>query len=325
MKNSNMRNVRLGTKNTNHQGLNMVVVDYINSHNVIVKFDDGSIIKTEWREFINGSLNNPNYKEKGHGIFRNDRLGEKKLNNQGCLMEIVKYNNANDIIVQFDNIKTNIIHSIYSSFKSGNINNPLYPSVYGIGITGNECPCMNGKDKLKEYRTWVGILERCTKNNQRPRSKAYKDCTVSDEFLYYPNFYKWITSQENYQVWKNTPNFAVDKDILCKGNKTYSPDKCCLVPNRINNLIKLNKARRGNELIGITKSSSGKYIAQCWNGVLKKNIRLGVYDNDIDAFIAYKQYKENLIKSTAETEYKNGVISKACRDALLKYEVEITD
>ena len=38
-----------------------------------------------------------------------------------------------------------------------------------------------------------------------------------------------------------------------------------------------------------------------------------------------QSYKEQLIKETAEIEYKNGVITQACRDALFNYEVEITD
>ena len=240
-------------------------------------------------------------------------------------MKIIKYNHANDIVVQFDDNPKHTVNSSYRHFKNGVTQNPFYPSVFGVGIKGNECPCMNGNEKLKEYRVWEGIIERCTKDALEEKSKTYEDCKVGDDFIYYTNFYKWITSQENYEVWKNTPNFAVDKDILCKGNKIYTADKCCLVPNRINNLIKNNSKRRGNCLIGVYLNNNGEYVSQCWNGLLQKNICLGNYSNEIDAYLAYKEYKEKLIKKTADIEYENGIISKQCRDALYKYEVEITD
>ena len=30
---------------------------------------------------------------------------------------------------------------------------------------------------------------------------------------------------------------GIDKDILVKGNKVYSPNTCCLVPKNVNNLF----------------------------------------------------------------------------------------
>lgn len=319
------KEIRQGQTRINHQGLKMTVVDYVDSHHVYVGFEDKTIVKAEWREFNRGSTINPNYKNNSIEYTRHNRLGEEKINNQGCVMKIVEYNNANDITIQFDNNPEHTIKSYYLHFKNGIAHNPFHPSVYGIGITGTECPCMDGNVKLKEYRAWVDMLKRCTKGFYRNKNMAYEDCEVGEEFLYYPNYYKWITSQENYEVWKNTPNFAVDKDIIVKGNKIYAPDKCCLVPNRINNLIKPNKKRRGECVIGVFKKPNGKFVAQCWDGLLQKNIFLGNYENEMDGFIAYKKYKEQLIKETAEIEYKNGVITQACRDALFNYEVEITD
>lgn len=316
---------RNGQVRINHQGLNMRVIDYVTSHEVYVEFDDGNIVKCGWREFNNGSLNNPNCKEKGWGVLRDDRLGEEKINNQGCKMKIIEYNNANDIVIQFDDNPKYISRSFYRHFKLGMVENPFYPSVFGVGVTGNEAPCMNGNEKLKEYRCWTRMIERCYKEIKKPGDESYEDCWVSDEFLYYPNFYNWIRSQENYEVWRDTFNFALDKDILCKGNKIYAPDKCCLVPNRINSLIKNNSSRRGKCAIGVFKDNYGLYVAQCWNGLEHKNHNLGTYNNEYDAFLAYKKYKENLIKKTAKIEYENGIITKACRDALFNYEVEITD
>lgn len=325
--NNSKANERMYQTRVNNQGLTMKIIKYIEANEIYVQFDDGEIVKTAWREFDKGGVNNPNCKDKGQGYKKDFRIGEIKLNNQGCKMEIVQYNNANSVFVKFNDNTNQVVETTYQSFKNGKTKNPYIPSVYNVGITGVDAPCMDGKKKIKEYRCWVQMIERCYSNNEYTRKKdsTYNNCYVSDEFLYYPNFYNWITHQGNYEAWKYTDNFALDKDILCKGNKIYAADKCCLVPNRINNLIQKNKSRRGEYLIGVYKNDHNQYVAQCWNGIIGKNIILGKFNDEYEAFLAYKKYKEDLIKQSAELEYKNGVITKECRDALLKYKIEISD
>lgn len=323
--NNNKKKERIGVTNVNNQGLIMKVIDYKNTHHVSILFEDGSIVNTEWRSFENGTVRNLNYPITRNKGKKTNRKGEENINHQGCVMRIIQYNNANDLMVQFDDNSDHISKCSYKNFKIGKVDNPFIPSVFNVGIIGNEAPCMDGNKKIKEYCCWIGMLKRCYEEVKSIKNITYEDCWVDDEFLYYPNFYKWIRTQDNYKVWRDTPNFALDKDILCKGNKIYAPDKCCLVPNRINNLIKLGDGNRGKYVIGVTKNLYGQYVAQCWNGLEKKNKCLGTYNNEYDAFLAYKHYKEKLIKETAEIEYKNGIITKACRDALFNYEVEITD
>lgn len=50
--------------------------------------------------------------------IRTNRIGEEKLNNQGCKMKIIKYNGCSDIDVEFDNgvIRNNLT---YGDFKRG--------------------------------------------------------------------------------------------------------------------------------------------------------------------------------------------------------------
>lgn len=50
--------------------------------------------------------------------------------------------------------------------------------------------------------------------------------------------------------------WALDKDILVKGNKIYSPETCCFVPQEINNLFTKRKSCRGTLPIGV------KYIKE---------------------------------------------------------------
>ena len=55
----------------------------------------------------------------------------------------------------------------------------------------------------------------------------------------------------------------MDKDILVKHNKIYSPDTCMFVPQTINNLFVKNNKNRGKSVIGISLHKCGKYVAKC--------------------------------------------------------------
>ena len=309
---------RIGMRRVNNQGLVAEIIEYTSWKEMLVRFDDGTTISTRWDHFTTGLFRNPNVPfDKS---LRKERVGEEAVNKQGCHMKIVEYQNAENVMVQFDNGPNQIIKTSYDNFKKGKTHNPFANTRYGIGNTGNN---FNYKDK--EFQTWCGILERCYSNNQKRKSwPYYKDCTVCDEFLYYPNFLNWIKSQENYETWKNNTDFHVDKDILCKGNKEYSPEKCCLVPGRVNNLVR--NVTGSNRYPGVRQIRlSGKYSAECKDAFLHKNIYIGTFDSEYEAFVAYKKYEEDVIKKVAEKEYADGMISKQCRDALLRYEIDETD
>jgi hypothetical protein len=67
------------------------------------------------------------------------------------------------------------------------------------------------------------------------------------------------------------------------------------------------------------------FSACCHNPFTNKAEKLGVYQTINEAFHAYKRYKEYLIKSVAQIEYNKGNITKKCYEAMMNYEVEITD
>lgn len=50
-----------------------------------------------------------------------------------------------------------------------------------------------------------------------------------------------------------------------------------------------------------------------------------MYNTEEEAFYAYKDAKERYIKSVAEKYFQEGKITKRVYNALMKYEVEITD
>ena len=116
----------------------------------------------------------------------------------------------------------------------------------------------------------------------------------------------------------------LDKDILYKGNKVYSPKTCVFVPQRINKLFTKNDKSRGEYPIGLSYDRSRNKIAvQCNDGVSVKKIGRFNTDQIQEAFQLYKEYKERVIKKVAD-EYKS-YIPKKLYDAMYRYEVEIDD
>lgn len=256
------------------------------------------------------------------------RLGEEKFNYQGCLMKIVVYNNATDIIVEFQDEYRARVHAYYYFFLKGEIKNPYYPSVYGVGMIGIKYPSkLNGKE-VKEYKVWKSLLDRCFNEIEKIKYPTYKEATCCEEWLLYENFYEWVQSQPNYDKWLNGKRWAIDKDILTKGNKVYSPDTCCLVPYNINNLFVKGEAARGDMPIGVYKREDKRGVAfevYCSNPFMCKQEYFGRYPTQEKAFYKYKEVKETFIKQVAQIEFDKGNITRECYEAMMKYEVEIDD
>lgn len=139
---------------------------------------------------------------KKYGVNMN-RLYEEKLNNQGCLMKIVEYNSASDIVVEFQDEYKYRTNTIYANFKSASIRNPYYPSIYVIGITGCKYPTKteNNDRPTKEYSIWRSILERSFVKKIKEKQPTYKDVSCCSEWINFENFYEWLHSQPNFDKW----------------------------------------------------------------------------------------------------------------------------
>ena len=177
----------------------------------------------------------------GRGEKRIDRIGEEKLNNQGYLMRIIEYNSATDILIEFDGEYNGRLKTWYTNFQNGTIKNLFAPSVYEMGIIGNEYPVSINSKITKEYNAWYSMLKRCFDEKYKNKYPAYKYVTCCEDFLYYSKFYEWLHNQPNFNKWIIEENWNVDKDILIKGNKIYSQETCCLVSNEVTSIRKVDK------------------------------------------------------------------------------------
>lgn len=260
--------------------------------------------------------------KKSRGSYREQalsRVGETRRNNMGSLMTVDTYNNSSDVWVRF--IETgNMVNTTWSSFLLGNVKSVYDKSKYGIGYIGE------GEYKVSEngvfsqaYIVWSSMLARIFSHDLQKKQPTYIGCTLAEEWLNYQNFAEWF--EDNYYEIEGHRTH-LDKDILVKGNKHYSPETCVFVPQFINGLF-LRRAAKRVENIPIGVRRSGKKFETLCNDNKGERIYLGVYNTVEEAFEVYKECKEKLIKDIAE-EFKSQIPSKLFK-AMFDYKVEITD
>lgn len=249
-------------------------------------------------------------------------MGEKHITNDGCEVEIIEYFGSLNCTVRFRDEKGVILYNQqYSNISKGQAVNPYYYSVCGVGYFGEgmyKAWDNENKKHFKYYTLWRGMLMRCYDKAIQEKLPTYKDVTVCEEWKCLQNFAKWYEENYNTEIMES---WQLDKDILIKGNKIYSPDTCCFVPHEINMLFVAGKNNRGECPIGVYKCKD-KYRVQI-SIMGNRAIYLGTFNTKEEAFQAYKTAKEAYIKEIAD-KWKSQ-ITEECYKAMINYKVEITD
>ena len=183
--------------------------------------------------------------------------------------------------------------------------------VEGVGVNDADYqtqPTVNGKRIICPfYRKWHAMLIRCYSKKHLKSQPSYVGCSVCKEWLTFSTFKKWMVDQE----WEGK---HLDKDILNKGNKIYSPNGCIFVSNDINSLIVDSGKRRGKHPKGVHyQKAIGKFQVCC--KIRGKSTHVGYYSNAIDASEAYIEFKREHIAKIALTQ------KEPLKSALLTYDV----
>lgn len=196
---------------------------------------------------------------------------------------------------------------------------PYEKTVLNIGYVGN------GKYNYIEdkyvYKSWSHMITRCYDTKYSDKFPTYVGCKVDEYFHNFQNFAEWYYNN----IWIHDGKSYLDKDILIKGNKTYSPNNCILVDNNINCMFTKNYAKRGKYPIGVSIDKRyGSIRAYIYTEDNKRSMK---YCKSIDeAFMLYKNSKERYIKRVADnykSKYPN--FPNKLYEALYNYEVEIDD
>jgi len=346
---------RIGEKNINYQGCPMEIIEYHGAQNLTIQFSCGTIVaKKEYAAFSKGSIKNPKFhigeihtNNQGYpfkiidifgssnctiqyedGVIKEkvpyfdilrgatwkpfNEIGTKYMTNEGYEVEIIEYFNSRNLTIRFS--EQNMLRNVtLHSLRKGAVKNPLHRSVNGVGYLGKYA---HSKVNSLIYDKWGGMMDRCYSKNQEIESPSYLGVSVCKEWHNFENFVDWFEKIYNPVTMLG---FHLDKDILVKGNKVYSPETCELVPPEINFCFVRADKRRGNLPIGVSKSQN-KFEAgiSCGNSRIRKK-----FDTSTEAFLFYKEHKEAYIKELAD-KWK-GCITERCYQAMYNYQVEITD
>ena len=246
-------------------------------------------------------------------LFKTKRYGD---------LIVTKYINHKEVYVKF--LDTGYETKAYfGNIKKGIVRDRTVPSILGVGIIGDEVTKVNG-NRLKEYNLWQGLLERCCCDKFHVKYPTYKDCSVSDNFKYYPYFKEWCNNQIGFNVLDDKGNhFELDKDLLIKGNKAYSEDTCCFIPREINVALIYNQTKKGNHPIGVSYSKvNNKFVVYVKKGEGSREY-LGYFEDASVAFLAYKASKEAYLKELAN-KWKDKIDPRVY-EALIGWEINIDD
>ena len=173
------------------------------------------------------------------------------------------------------------------------------------------------------YGIWYFMYARCypEKSSLIPNA-CYDEASMCD---------LWLNDKDAFAEWYSMNYYecggekmTIDKDLLCRGNKVYAPDKCCLLPQTLNGaLASATKPRiKGGKpyAIGVEFSSyRNKYYAKIQPFGEEKAVLLHYWDTEKEAFQEYKLFKESEIRILA-LRYRDKLPDHIF-DALIKYEV----
>lgn len=129
------------------------------------------------------------------------------------------------------------------------------------------------------------MIRRSYSQKYKESRPTYNNVSVCDEWLRFSKFKAWMETQD----WEGK---QLDKDLLVRGNKIYSPGTCVFVSRQVNMFLIEHGAGRGNWVIGVywdTKAS--KFKACCCNPFTGKQEQLGYFNSEKEAHEAWLKRK----------------------------------
>ena len=168
----------------------------------------------------------------GYKNMRAERIGKEFVNKEGCVFKIIEYTTNYDIVVMFLDEYGAKVHTKYQSCENGNVKNPYYKSVCGVGCLGLNSdgtkPLVSIKGKqTKEYKTWTAMIDRCYNENHKWYCQyGAKGVFVDERWLVYANFLEDIKDLPGYDIWIKNDGYSLDKDELSSDVVCYSKETC---------------------------------------------------------------------------------------------------
>lgn len=195
--------------------------------------------------------------------------------------------------------------------------------VRGIGINDADSPVARYEligVKFKKvwrcpfYSKWEHMLERCYGKTYHDTNPSYIGCSVDQAWHTFSVFKRWMETQD----WHGK---ELDKDLIDRGNRVYSPDKCIFISPELNKFMTASDASRGLMPMGVgIKRSTGKLYARCCNPFTGTQEKIGSFICEIEAHARWQSRKhehalvlasmekDERIASALRTRYAPGTI-----------------
>lgn len=239
--------------------------------------------------------------------FKNKYLGETRGSpDKYGYYKVESYLGKDKYLVRFYNGYT--VEVVSQQIKHNSVYNPYHPKIHGVGYKGDglyDSSKRGCKSSTRLYNTWRNLLNRC----YNPDYKEYhlyggKGVRVCEEWHDFQNFASW------YDI--NIPEkWHMDKDILLKGNLTYSQDTCIGVPAELNSFVTSNVTKKGsNNYTGVYYVKEGRWKVACY-GTEGKQVIIGYTNTELEGVRLYREEKVRLAKDLAE-KYKGIVDQRVC-------------
>lgn len=187
--------------------------------------------------------------------------------------------------------------------------------VYGIGI--NDAPYQttikinNVLYTCPYFSRWVYMMSRCYGKAWLKNHPTYLGCSVAPVWYSFMAFRSWMMTQQ----WEGQ---QLDKDLLSKEKKIYSPETCLFVSSQVNSLFNERENAQGDLPLGIY-ARNGKFEVGVSVGKAKRTW-VGAYDTVPNAIDAYLEAKSKVVRKVANEQNRPEV-----RQAILEYLAFFTD
>lgn len=204
-------------------------------------------------------------------------------------LRILKYHDSMNCDVIFDT-GTKLYGIPFYYLTNGNVKDPMYPSIHGVGYLGvGPFKTTENRKSTKLYNLFQSMLLRCYSG----KFPAYVGCSVVKRWHNFQNFCEDIIQMSNW----NNEGFHLDKDLRVLGNKKYGPKYCSFVP------VEINTSFESGEFKGCSLNR-GRYVAH--SSFSNKKKYLGSFDTEKQAHAAYLNARKIHLSKLAK-RFRNSI------------------
>lgn len=151
-------------------------------------------------------------------------------------------------------------------------------------------------DNCPYYKVWRQMIRRCNDSKYKSRNPTYSECKVCEDWRLFSNFKCWMAKQDFHGK-------DLDKDLLIRGNKTYSPDTCAFIHRKVNKFVTDRHSGRLLITDGVYwHKVRCKFYASCNNPFTGKLEHIGSFNCEVEAGTASKRRKHELACQLADLQ-----------------------